>query len=505
MDFASLRRTPLLSLTLIALVPRLLAAFFSAGYFAHDDHFLVIEAAQSWVDASDYNTWLPWNQGADAVPSGHSFVYVGLHFLLFSLLNAIGLKDPMAAMVVVRLLHAIWSLVVVRIGYRIALRLGDEEVAWRTGLFLALFYFMPFLSVRNLVEVVCIPFLMLAAWQLVKDPVRPGPEQVLWAGVLIGLAINIRFQTIFFAIGPGLVFLFQRRWMDVLRYGIGLVIALVALQTPIDLWIWGRPFAEMTEYVRYNLANTTTYFDQPWYNYLLLLGGIFIPFFSLAVLFGYSRRTSPLLLWLPVLVFLAIHSYFPNKQERFLLPIVPLLFVLGYVSWEQFRTGSLFWQQRAGLWRGTLRFTWAINVLLLIVLTFTFSKRSRVMAMLALREGLPVHGLIVEDTVENEPPWMPMYYLGQWQATQLPEPYPDASTGLREHIARLAVHKRPDAVLFIGLEDLEVRKARIEGITGPLQRVAVAEPGLVDRVVHWLNPVNRNETISVYRVSQPAP
>ncbi len=65
--------------------------------------------------------------------------YVGLHFLLFSLLGAVGLKDPMAAMVVVRLLHALWSLVVVRTGYRIALRLGNEEIAWRTGLFLALF------------------------------------------------------------------------------------------------------------------------------------------------------------------------------------------------------------------------------------------------------------------------------------------------------------------------------------------------------------------------------
>ena len=38
-------RDPLMAITLIALVPRLLAAIFSEGYFAHDDHFLVIEAA----------------------------------------------------------------------------------------------------------------------------------------------------------------------------------------------------------------------------------------------------------------------------------------------------------------------------------------------------------------------------------------------------------------------------------------------------------------------------
>jgi hypothetical protein len=62
-----------------------------------------------------------------------------------------------------------------------------------------------------------------------------------------------------------------------LTYGLGLALPLAVLQGGIDLFLWGRPFAELTEYVLYNMANTTTYFDQPWYNYLLLLLGIFIP------------------------------------------------------------------------------------------------------------------------------------------------------------------------------------------------------------------------------------
>ncbi len=496
MDLATLRRDPLTALTLIALIPRLLAAFFSAGYFAHDDHFLVIEAARSWVDGADYNAWLPWNQGPDATPSGHSFVYVGLHFLLFRALAAIGAHDPEVNLVLVRLLHALWSLVMVRTGYRIARRLGDAQVAWNTGLFLALFHFMPFLAVRNLVEVVSMPLLMLAAWELVREG-RPGPRAVLLAGVWAGLAINIRFQTIFFAAGPGLVLLAQRRWGDVLRYGAGVLLPLVVLQGGIDLFLWGRPFAELTEYVRYNLDHSTTYFDQPWYNYLLLLGGLLLPPFSLAVLFGLFRRPQPWLLWLPVMLFLAIHSWFPNKQERFLLPIVPLAFVLGHTSWEVFRAGSRWWQAHAGTWRGVMRFTWALNLLLLLPITFTYSKRSRVEAMLALREGPTVHGFVVDDTVERDPPWMPMYYLGSWEATQLP--YADPSTDLAATIARLPADRRPDAVLFIGQEDLVARMARMTALLGPLEVVAVARPGLVDRVVHWLNPVNRNETITVLR------
>jgi hypothetical protein len=63
------RRNALWQLTVIALIPRLVAAIFAQGYFAHDDHFLVIEAAQSWVDGSDYNNWLPWHQSTDARPA----------------------------------------------------------------------------------------------------------------------------------------------------------------------------------------------------------------------------------------------------------------------------------------------------------------------------------------------------------------------------------------------------------------------------------------------------
>jgi len=489
---------PLAVLTLIALLPRLLAAFFSGGYFAHDDHFLIIEAAASWVQDAGYSTWLPWNQGAEPQPTGHGFFYVGFHFLLFKAFNSIGLTDPKTAMVVVRLLHAIWSLVVVRVGYRIALKLSTPEIAWRAGLFLALFYFMPFLSVRNLVEVACIPFLMLGVWRVLRDPHGPSARAALVAGVWIGLALNVRFQTIFFAAGLGLALLLMRRWVPAVLYAVGIALPLIGLQGGIDLLLWGRPFAEMTEYVLYNLANTTTYFDQPWYNYLLLLAGIFIPPLSLAVLFGFFRRTTPLLLWLPLLVFLVFHSYFPNKQERFLFPIVPLFFVLGYISWEQWRTNSGWWRKRSALWNGTLVFTWVLNVAALALLTFSYSKRSRVEAMYGLLNVPDVKGLIIEDTFKGTVPLPPLYYLGKWNINVVP--MASDTLDLRSTLAGHPAAERPNIVLFVGEENLERRIAGIVGQAGPLKVLFRAEPGALDRLVHWLNPVNRNETILVARI-----
>lgn len=491
-------KEPVVALTLIALLPRLVAAFFSGGYFAHDDHFLVVEAAASWVDGFDYNYWLPWNQGENPTPSGHSFFYVGLHYLLLSTLKFIGITDPKAQMIVIRLLHALWSLVVVRTGYRIALHLSDRVIAWRTGLFLALFYFMPFLAVRNLVEVACIPFLMLGAWQLIKHGPRVSSRNAIIAGIWIGLAVNIRFQTLFFAAGPGLALLLQRRPAPAIVYGVGVALPLVLLQGGIDWFLWGRPFVELTEYVVYNLNNTTSYFDQPWYNYLLLLLGIFIPFFSVAVFFGFFRKATPLLLWLPVLLFLAIHSYFPNKQERFLLPIVPLFFVLGFVAWEQWRAVSTWWHARPGLWRGTMRFTWGLNTLLLVVLCFSYSKRSRVEAMYDLREQRPLQGILVEDSIEGEAPMPPLFYLGQWDMPVIP--WKGSPDDLPSLLATWGDDGYPDIVLFIGEEDLRGRMDKVEQALGPLTVLGLAKPGLLDRVVHWLNPVNRNETIMIARV-----
>lgn len=486
-----------MALLLIGALPRLIAAIFSGGYFAHDDHFLVIEAAGSWVDGYDYNYWLPWNQAEGATPSGHSFFYVGLHFLLLSLVKTIGITDPRSMMIIVRLVHALWSLIVIWMGYLIALRLSNERIAWRTGLFLALLYFMPFLSVRNLVEVACIPFLMLGAWQLIKEGKGISTKAALLAGIWIGLAINIRFQTIFFAAGPGLAFLIHQGWRSAFIYGAGLLIPLLIVQGGLDLFLWKRPFVEITEYVRYNLENTETYGSLPWYNYLLLLAGMFIPPFGLILLHGFFRRTWPLTLWLPLVLFLAIHSYFPNKQERFLLPMVPLYFVLAYLSWEQFRTSSSWWIARPRLWRSIMIFTWTVNMIVLIILCFSYSKRSRVEALYALRNE-EVRGLVVEDSPEGDAPMPPLFYMQQWDVEVIRITSKD--NRLDTIVAKLPASRRPHHILFLGEEDLEQRIASIERILGPIEVMTRAEPGIVDRIVHWLNPVNRNETIIVARV-----
>ncbi|WP_240731390.1 glycosyltransferase family protein [Hymenobacter radiodurans] len=141
---------PLRTILLLALGLRVLAAFFSKGYAFHDDHFDVISIAQDWVYG--LTTWLH-----QPLPPRHSMTYTGLHYGLFWLLDAVGFTNPDAKMTLVRLLHGVYSLLTVYLGYKITEQLAGETYARRAGLLLAVLWFMPFMSVRNLVEMVCIP------------------------------------------------------------------------------------------------------------------------------------------------------------------------------------------------------------------------------------------------------------------------------------------------------------------------------------------------------------
>ncbi len=144
------KSNPLGLIMLSALFFRLLAAIFSRGYGWHDDQFLVIEIAQSWVDGIDYYSWLPSADGTNP-PEGFSFFYVGLHYLLFRFFEIISIINPQTKMLFVRLLHAFWSLLIVYYGYKITLHLSNIDNAKLVGWILSLFWFFTMLSVSNLV------------------------------------------------------------------------------------------------------------------------------------------------------------------------------------------------------------------------------------------------------------------------------------------------------------------------------------------------------------------
>ena len=194
--------SPLQQLLWLGFIVRLLAVFFSKGFGWHDDHFLIIEPAQSWVDGFDYNAWMPSTEHPERTAQGHPLLYTGFHYYLFLLLKYIGLQNPQGKMLVVRFLHALWSLLIIKYGYLIAKHYGNNKSAWYTGLFLALFWFMPFISVRNLAEFVSVPPMLIGMYLLIKKDKKT--RDLLLAGLWLGLGISMRFQLAFVLVGLAL-------------------------------------------------------------------------------------------------------------------------------------------------------------------------------------------------------------------------------------------------------------------------------------------------------------
>ncbi len=484
---------PLLAILIIALIPRLVAAICSKGYGMHDDHFGPIE--QPFQIMQDINFWT--NRGA---PHGHSIVYPLIHYVLFKGLEFVGMQDPQLKMYVVRFLHAFYSLAVVFFGFKIAEKLSDQETAKKAGLILALFWAFPFLSVRNLIEMVCIPPLMAGFFYSIisKEKVR----NALLAGIWFGLAFVFRYQTLSITGTVGLIFLFRKEFKQMLLFAAGFLVTAIVIQGSVDVFAWGYPFASFLEYVGYNATHGQDYTVGLWYNYSLLVMGAMIPPMSFLLLYGYFQNwRKSLLIFLPVLVFFVSHSLFPNKQERFIFPVIPIILVLSVVGWEEFVNGSAFWLRHHIVLRLFWVWFWIINVLLLVPFSMYYSKRSRVESMYAMY-GQPIHGIVLVggNLGVTQPP---LFYAGVY-------PVPLYEINHEDQLSQAQIRLKsasalPNFAVFFGPEDLDRRVQRIDSALGlNLVLEQKIDASFLDDVFYRLNPkYNKNQTTFLYRNIPP--
>lgn len=493
---------PLRLIIILAIITRLIAVIFSKGFGWFDDHFLIIEASQSWVDGYDYNRWLPWSEG-NQEPGGHNLFYAGVHYLLFSLLNWLNFTDPQGKMYIVRFLHGALSLLVVYFGYKITLFYSNQKAARFAGLLLAILWLFPFLSVRNLIEFTCVPFLLWGTWILLQNETHKNRMlNGLIAGLILGLAFSMRFQSLIYIGGIGLGLLLLGRWKEAILTGAGVVITAFLCLATIDIYLWGYPFAELIEYVNYNMHHYGEYIIGPWYQYLLVILGILIPPVSIYLFFGtfyaFIRNwKNTLIIFLPVIIFLVFHSYFPNKQERFILPIIPFIIILGTAGWHHFLGRSSFWKRNARLLKVSMVFFWVINVVFLIVISTTYSKRSRVESMSYLSKYDDISMILVENTNQYNANLLPRYYLGQWvnyiEVTK--------STPINDLPSYLLNQRKshPDFYIFEGKKNIEDRVASLKAVFPDMTYETTISPGFIDKIIHWLNPVNENQNAYIYR------
>ena len=484
---------PLLLIIILGSLIRLIAAIFSKGYGMQDDHFLVIEPAESWVHNFDQNNWL--NNNADSVPSGHSFFYVGLHYYFFTFLDWINVTDAQFKMFLVRLVHGAYSMSIVILGFKIAKKLADITIAKHVGLLLAITWFLPWLSVHNMVEYVCVPPLMYAAWLFIKHDSKPPLKIVLLGAFIAGLAVGIRYQTIFFLFGFGLAFLLQRQYISVVVFAL-ISFASFFLTQISDLFIWGKPFAELGEYISYNIVNSTSYYNQPFYMYLLTLAGMFGPI-GLFLLFGYFKNWKKhAFIFIPSFLFFAFHSYFPNKQERFIAPMIPFVIILGYMGWMGFKNKSKFWTKFNKLHNGIWAFFWVVNSVLLVVISTAYTKKSKVETMTFLADQKDMTNYIWDCAHKDDYILPPRFYAERWD-----KHFIIVKNSEVELVLQNTSYVEANYIVFVEDDMLEERKARIMKTYPNIKHLKTVEASYLDLILHKMNPNNNKfERYHIYKI-----
>jgi hypothetical protein len=479
---------PLLIIMIAAIAARLIAVLFAKGYAMSDDHFEVLELARNWLNGQKIDP---------ATPMTHSIIYPGLHYLLFLAFKKGGLYLPDMIMYVVRLLHAALSLLTVWFGYRIVLLRADKKTAAEAGLLLAILWVFPFMSVRNLVEMVCIPFAVMGFYAALRAEDSGKAGSALFAGLLFGISFVIRSQTMLFAGGVSAVFLLRKQLRSAILFGVGFAVCAFAIQGSADWLVYGKPWATFMYNSAYNATHAYSYITLPWYTYIFTIMGALIPPTSLLLMFGFLRswKRMAMLFW-PTLLFLAFHSMFPNKQERFILPALPALVMLGVMGWREFAAQSAFWQGHRHLHTGLWRWFWWVNIILLAIVSTTYTKRSRVESMNYLHGRADLTAFVLE-TSDGSVPLPPTFYLDK----KVPYYYftgGESVDSLRNEIAMKGV--APNYVVMMNRKHFDERRERLRELFGDLEYCADIKPSIIDRVLFFLNPKhNVNEECWIYK------
>ena len=197
--------------TLILLIGALSLAIGWTGFIASDDQFYYFGA-------------LEWAQHGAFAGDSHWTTRFPLVLSLAAMVRVAG-----AAPLALHLTAIAWYAAFVAVGILLARRTDGERAGWIAGLLLAS---MPLIATGGSIVNCDLPeatFLMLGAWLLAGEAVRPRLSRCLLAGVAFGLAMLCRETAVLALAGLGVLFLLGKplpRWA-LLAAGAGAALVLL--------------------------------------------------------------------------------------------------------------------------------------------------------------------------------------------------------------------------------------------------------------------------------------
>ncbi|MEE8576546.1 MAG: glycosyltransferase family 39 protein [candidate division Zixibacteria bacterium] len=499
-------RHPLLFVVLIAIALRLPAVCFSKGYMASDDHFETIRTAFNWLRTTPIaEDGLRMWKHRPADEHARFALYDLFLYGQMKLMVTFGIRSLDTMMYFIRAVHALMSLLSVWAAFA-TVRIVTRSEGWAmvAGLMVAGHFAMPFLSVRNLIEMVGGHLWAVTIYLFYKyQEVERKDTTIVLAGIFTGLAWMIRFPIALAVLPIPLILWFSqhdqsyRRAAIVYSATVGGMIALCGLA---DYFLTGSFGSTTINQLAGFFKRGEAMYNTIFLIYPAVLLAFFIPPFSLVAFSMIAARQMfrrHKLLILSCLSFLLLHSILTNRQERFMIPIVPVLMILLTLAlYHHYQSGGWFFRKR-WLAGSVIGFTIVINFLLIGPFTFNYGHKGLVDPLVRLERMVDhVRVMFVSPDQSHIYPYnygglkpMRRGHIKKWD-------------DLRQFIDKPSTASEFDFFVLLPLGSEQV-PAYVDSLTrriGNLELVMHVGPSAIDYMLHKMNPKhNPTREAWVYR------
>lgn len=306
-----------------------LTAYFSSGYHHPDEHYQILQFAnfkRGLVPSGE----IPWEFSAK-IRSGLQPL---LCYVIFIILNGIGVNNPFITTMLLRMLTAVLAMVAIS---KLVVATRSQLTLKLNLCLILLFYltwYLPYINVRFSSETWSGIFFIFA-YSRVIDGKKHNIVSSIITGIFLGTSILFRYQSglLVFGIFSWLYFISKKDWKILGSISCGIFVMLL-LGVLCDRWLYGSYTLSIFNYFNANIVKdvASKFGTSPWYTIIEYI--LYTPSLPMgAVLFGsyiilLIRKPYSPIIWC-TLPFLIVHIAVPHKELRFLFPLsnfCPLIF-----------------------------------------------------------------------------------------------------------------------------------------------------------------------------------
>lgn len=343
------------------------------------------------------------------------------------------------------------------------------------------FYFAaPFALTRPMFESISAPWLTLAAVWAIRYDLNGRTKDLLWGVFFASMAFVLRQQLGFCALTFVILPLMKKN-LKQFTYAALLGLFFLILAGIPDYFLRGQFHYSLLNLTVYNYQHGADYGNKPITFYpLLILGMCLTPFFIKKYPRDFLIKSlKPLRsLWMFVFLFVFLHSLFPQKWERFVISIVPILIMLVFPF-------LYYLQQNFSQHRARLISLYSVNGILFFVASFFPPQKN----LIEMSRYLDRHPEIVKvHRVNDTPGWITEAFI------------------LNKRFEFIAADETKLAnvdwadcgqAVVIGAFDLP----NYSGLAAKLHLKAEFNVNLIEQAAYRLNPKNNQRRVKLYLYS----